>query len=85
MLNRVTTQPNCLASQSWRLVAHEVRVISPKKEAFQALSVTKNIALNLVTFSAKEIDEPVDCCGNTLVNKRIRLRQFGVAPFRTTR
>jgi hypothetical protein len=32
MQNRLTIQPNCLASQSWRFIAHEVRVVSSKKE-----------------------------------------------------
>lgn len=58
MQNRFTTQPNCLASQFWRLVAHEVRVISTKNKAFQALSITKNIAWNLLTFSAKKSTSP---------------------------
>jgi hypothetical protein len=68
-----------LASQCWRFVAHEVRVISSKKEAFQALSIPQNVAWNPLTFRAQEIDESIDCGGKTLVNQRIRLRQFGVA------
>jgi hypothetical protein len=47
---------NWLASQSWRFVAHEVRVISSKKEALQALSITKNFVWNPLTFRAQEID-----------------------------
>ena len=70
---------NRLASKSWRFVTHEVRVISTKKEALQALSIPKNVGWNPLTFRAKEIDESVDRGGKTLVNQRIRLRQFGVA------
>jgi hypothetical protein len=62
---------NCLTSQSWRFVAHEVRVISTKKEALQALSIPKNCAGNPLAFQAKEIDESVDRGGKTLVNQRI--------------
>ena len=69
---------NCLASQSWRFVAPEVRIISLKKEALQTLSISKNLAWNPVTFRAKEIDESVDCGGKTLVKQRIRLGQFGI-------
>jgi hypothetical protein len=71
-------EQNCLASQSWRFVAHEVRVISFKKEALQTLSISKNLAWNPLTFRAKEIDESVDCGSKTLVKQRIRLGQFGV-------
>jgi hypothetical protein len=56
---------NWLASQSW-FVAHEVRVISSKKEALQTLSITKNFARNSFTFRAQEIDESVDRGGKTL-------------------
>jgi hypothetical protein len=69
---------NCLASQSWRFVVHEVRVISFKKEALQTLSIPKYLAWNPLTFRAKEIDESVDCGGKTLMKQRIRLGRFGV-------
>ena len=36
-------------SQSWRLFALEVGIISCKKEAFQALCVAKNMAWNPLT------------------------------------
>ncbi|MEA2542419.1 MAG: hypothetical protein QOH35_3785 [Acidobacteriaceae bacterium] len=77
--NRLTTRPELLASQSWRFVAYEVRVISSKKEALQTLSISKNVTWSPLTFRAKEIGESVDYGGKTLVNQRIRLRQFGVA------
>jgi hypothetical protein len=48
---------------------HEVRVVSSRKEAFQALSISKNIAWNPLTFCAKEIEESVDRSGNTPVNQ----------------
>jgi hypothetical protein len=79
--SRVASLPldqNCSASQSRRFVAHEVRVISSKKEALQTLSIPKNVAGNPLTFRSKEIDESVDRGGKTLVNQRIILRQFGV-------
>jgi hypothetical protein len=69
---------NATASQSWRFVALEVRVMSAKKEALQALSIPQNVVWNPFTFRAKEIDESVDRGGDTLVNQRIRLRQFEV-------
>ena len=37
-----TLDRKCLGSQSWRFVAHEVRVICAKKGALQTLSVPKN-------------------------------------------
>ena len=60
---------NCLASQFWRFVAREVRVISSKKEALQALSIPKNLAWNPLAFRAKEFDKSVDRGGKTLVIK----------------
>jgi len=62
-----------IASQSWRFVALEVRVISAKEEALQALGVAKNVVWDPLTFRGKEIDESVDGGGDTLVNQRIRL------------
>jgi hypothetical protein len=63
-----------IASQSWRFVALEVRVISAKKDALQALSVPQNVTWNPFTIRGKEIDESVDRGGHTLVNQRIRPR-----------
>ena len=63
-----------IASQSWRFVTLEARVISPKKEALQALSIPKNVAWNSLTFRGKEIDESVDRGGDALVDQNIRLR-----------
>jgi len=57
-----------LASQSRRFVAYEVRVISTKKEALQALSIPKNVTRNPLTFRSKEIGESVDPGGKSLVN-----------------
>ncbi len=75
---RCQSTQNCLASQSWRFVAHEVRVISFKKEALQTLSIPKYLAWNPLAFRPKEIDESVDCGGKTLVKQRIRLGQFEI-------
>jgi hypothetical protein len=66
-------------SQSWRFVAYEVRVISAKKDALQALGIPQNVAWSPLTFRFEEIDESVDRGCNTLVNRGIRLRQFGIA------
>jgi hypothetical protein len=51
----------------------------PLKKALQALSIPQNVVWNPFTFRAKEIDESVDRDGDTLMNQRIRLRQFDVA------
>ena len=66
-------------SQSWRFIALEVRVISAKKDAFQAFRVAEDGAWDPFTLRAKVVDKSVDRGGNTLVHQRIRLRQFGVA------
>jgi hypothetical protein len=66
---------NAPASQSWRFVALEVRVISTKKEALQALSISQNVVWNPFTFRAKEIDESVDRGGDTLVNQTSSIRR----------
>jgi hypothetical protein len=63
-----------IASQSWWFLALEVRVISAKKEALQALRVSKNVVWNSLTFRGKRIDESVDRDNDTFVNQRIRLR-----------
>jgi hypothetical protein len=76
--NRLTTEPE-LPRVTILEVSHEVRVISSKKEALQALSIPKNLAWNRLTFRIRKIHESVDRGGNTLVNQRIRLCQFGVA------
>jgi hypothetical protein len=57
----------------------KVRVISCKKEALPTLSIPKNSARNALTFRPKKINESIECGGKTLVNQRIRPRQFGVA------
>jgi hypothetical protein len=50
-----------------RFVAYEVRVISTKKEAFEALRISKNVTWNPLTFRAKEIGESVDGASKPLV------------------
>ena len=62
-----------IASQSWRFIALEVRVISAKEEALQALRAPKNVDWNSLTFRGKKIDESVDRDNDTFVNQRIRL------------
>ena len=61
------------ASQSWRFVTLEARVISHKKEALQPLSVPKNVVWNSLAFRGKVIDEPMNGGGDLLVNQCIRL------------
>jgi hypothetical protein len=61
------------ASQSWRFITLEVRVISHKKEALQPFSVPKDVAWNSLPFRGKKIDESVDRDDDTSVNQRIRL------------
>jgi hypothetical protein len=58
--------PSKNASQSWRFVTLEVRVISHKKEALQPLSVPKNVAWNSLTFRGKIINEPMNGGGDCL-------------------
>ena len=61
------------ASQSWWFVTLEARVISHKKEALQPLSVPKNVAWNSLTFRGKVINEPMNGCGDLLVDQCICL------------
>ena len=61
------------ASQSWRFVTLEARVISHKKKALQPLSIPKNVAWNPLTFRGKVIDESVDRDYDALVNQSIPL------------
>jgi hypothetical protein len=70
---------NWLMSKAWRLIPFEVRIISCKKKALQPLCIAKNIAWNPFTLRTDEIDESVDCAGNSLVKQGISVRQFGVA------
>jgi len=67
------------ASQSWRFIPLEVRVISHKKEALQPLSVPKNVAWNSLSLRGRKIDESVDRDDDSSVNQCIRLGQFGIA------
>jgi hypothetical protein len=57
----------------------EVRVISGKKEALQAFSISKNVAWNALTFRFEEIETSVNSTRNTPMNQRIRPSQLGVA------
>ena len=54
----VVSPPSKNASQSWRFVTLEIRVISHKKEALQPLSVPKNVARNSLTFRGKVMNSP---------------------------
>jgi len=55
-------------SQSWGFVSLEVRIITAKKEALQALCIPKNLAWNAFSFYFKEIIEPINRASETPVN-----------------
>ncbi len=73
LIQLLVSSPRKNASQSWRFVTLEVRVISHKKEALQPLSVPKNVAWNSLTFRGKIINEPMNGGGDLLVDQCIRL------------
>jgi len=56
-----------------------MRVIPAKKEALQALSISKNVAWNALTFRFEEIDKSINSTRDTPMNQRIRPCQLGVA------
>jgi hypothetical protein len=56
-----------------------MRVISAKKEALQALSISKNVAWNALTFHFEEIDKSINSTRDTAMKQRIRASQLGVA------
>jgi hypothetical protein len=57
----------------------EMRVISAKKEALQALRISKNVAWDALTFHFEEVEKSINCTRDTPVNQRIRPCQLGVA------
>ena len=57
----------------------EMRVISGKKEALQAFSISKNVAWNALTFRFEEIEKSINSTRDTPMNQRIRPSQLGVA------
>jgi len=57
----------------------EMRVISAKKEALQALSISKNVPWDALTFPIEEIEKFINCTRDTPMNQRIRPCQLGVA------
>ena len=57
----------------------ELRVLSGKKEALQALSISKNVGRNALTFRFEEIEKSVNSTRDTPMNQRIRPSQLGVA------
>src|SRR5437899_6381761 len=56
-----------------------MRVISGKKEALQAFSISKNVARDALTFHFEEIDKSINSTRDTPMNQRIRPCQLGVA------
>jgi hypothetical protein len=56
-----------------------MRVISAKKEALQALSISKNVTWNALTFHFEEIEKSINSTRDTPMNQRIRSCQLGVA------
>ena len=57
----------------------EMRVISAKKEAPQALRISKNVAWDELTFPFEAIEKFINCTRDTPMNQRIRPCQLGVA------
>src|SRR3984893_9902172 len=50
-----------------------------KKEALQALGISKNVAWNALTFHFEEIEKSINSTRDTPMNQRIRPCQLGVA------
>jgi len=57
----------------------EMRVVSAKKEALQALSISKNVTWNALAFHFEEIEKAINSTRDTPMNQRIRSCQLGVA------
>ena len=57
----------------------EMWVVSAKKEALQALRISKNVAWDALTFPFEAIEKFVNCTRDTPMNQRIRPCQLGVA------
>ena len=57
----------------------EMRVVSAKKEALQALSISKNVTWNALAFHFEEIEKSINSTRDTPMNQRIRPSQLGVA------
>ena len=57
----------------------EMRVISGKKEALQAFSISKNVAWNSLTFRFEEIEKSINSTRDTPMNQRIKPSQLCVA------
>jgi hypothetical protein len=51
----------------------------PKKEALQALSISKNVAWDALTFRFEKIEQSINSTRDTPMNQRIRPCQLGVA------
>jgi hypothetical protein len=56
-----------------------MRIISAKKEALQALSISKNGVWDALTLPFEEIEKFINCTRDTPMNHRIRPCQLGVA------
>ena len=57
----------------------EMRIISEKKEALQAFSISRNVAWNALTFRFEEIEKSINSIRDTPMNQRITPSQLGVA------
>src|SRR5258707_15603509 len=77
-LTKVYTHGGLSLQARW-FIPFEMRVISAKKEALQALSISKNGAWNALTFHLKEIEKSINSSRETPMNHRIRPCQLGVA------
>ena len=77
--SRIDRRLRRLSLQARWFISLEMRVIPAKKEALQALSVSKNVAWNALTFRFEEIDKSINSTRDTPINQRIRPCQLGVA------
>ena len=57
--SRIGRRLRRLSLQARWFISLEMRVIPAKKEALQALSISKNLAWNTLTFRCEEIDKSI--------------------------
>ena len=60
-------------------IPFEMRVISAKKEALQALRISENVAWDALTLHFEEIEKSINSTRHTPMNQRIGPCQLGVA------
>src|SRR6266550_479263 len=77
-LTKVPTHGRLSLQARW-FIPLEMRVVSAKKEALQALSISKNVTWNALAFHFEEIEKAINSTRDTPMNQRIRSCQLGVA------